>query len=213
MTEFKILYIDEEDEERRRFQFYIKKNDTESKFKVDAIEPDADFDAFIEKIMNENYDAIITDHKLGDAKPDVLYDGIDVVKKISTLRMNFPCFILTSWDDEAVKNGEDVNIVYIKGLMSGEEGHKATFIDKIENQIKHHRNKIKEYRDEYEELSNKEFLDSYEDERIAELDTLLEKMTNNSSFIPKKLKTRENLDELHKMINNTDSLIEKLESL
>jgi hypothetical protein len=32
----------------------------------------------------------------------------------------FPCFILTSFDSEAVTQGEDVNIVYIKGLMNGD---------------------------------------------------------------------------------------------
>lgn len=213
MAEFRILYVDEEAEERRRFQFYIRRNDGESKFEVVALEPNENLEDFVEEIMNGNYDAIITDHKLGDAMPEILYDGIDLVKMISDRRLDFPCFILTSWDDEAVKNGDDVNIVYIKGLMNGEEGHKATFIDKIENQIKHHRNKINEYELEYQELLNKDSLNSFEDEKLTELDTIIEKMTNKHSSIPKSLKTRENLDELHKMINNTDNLINKLKDL
>lgn len=213
MNDFRILYVDEEAEERRRFQFYIKRNDSESKFEVVALEPTENLEDFVEEIMNGNFDAIITDHKLGDAMPEILYDGIDLVKMISYRRLDFPCFILTSWDDEAVKNGEDVNIVYIKGLMNGEEGHKATFLDKIENQIKHHRNKINEYESEYQELLNKDTLNSFEDEKLTELDTIIEKMTNKQSSIPKNLKTRKNLDELHKMINNTDDLINKLKDL
>ena len=84
--------------------------------------------------MNENYDAIITDHKLNEENSNIQFDGIDLVEAILKRRIDFPCFILTSFDDEAVRDGEDVNIVYIKGLMESDEekeGHKAKFIDKI----------------------------------------------------------------------------------
>jgi hypothetical protein len=37
----------------------------------------------------------------------------------------------SNFDDEAVIHGEDVNIVYIKGLMDAEDGGRANFLDKI----------------------------------------------------------------------------------
>lgn len=210
MSDYKILYVDEVGEERRKFQLYIKRNDSENKFKVDAKEPEPNIDDFVEMINNENYDAIISDHKLSEENPNIPYDGLDLVSKILETKFEFPCFILTSFDDEAVKDGEDVNIVYIKGLMNGEDGHRATFIDKIENQIKHHKNKIKKYEIEYAELLSNAEINSQDDDRLSELDTLLEKMVNKDSSIPKNIKTRSNLDELHKMINNTDELIAQL---
>ncbi|WP_373072221.1 hypothetical protein [Sulfurimonas sp.] len=215
--DYRILYIDEVQGDRHDFQSYVELNSDEGKFQVDAIEPEENLEEFIEKINNENYDAIITDHQLGEEKPSIQYDGVELVQAFLKVRLDYPCFILTGWEDDAIRDGYDVNIVYPKGIKSitrsNVDKHQAVFIDKIENQIKHHKDKISALESEYKELLNKETLDSFEDDRLVELDTMIEKMTNQSSSIPKDLKKRNNLDELHKMINNTDTLIERLKGL
>lgn len=217
MAQYKILYIDEVQDDRLGFQRYVKLNSDEGKFQVDAIEPEENLETFIEYINNENYDAIITDHKLSTEKASITYDGLDIVKRILELRAEFPCFVLTGWEDDAVRDGENVNIIYYKGIKgltrTSAEKHQALFVDKVENQIKHYKNKIAEYEEEYKVLLQKEELDSFEDDRLTELDSLLEKMTNHKSSIPKNLKKRNSLDDLHRMINNTDSLIEKIKGL
>jgi len=213
MSKYKILYVDEVPYDRRRFQKYIYDHDSEKKFITDAPELDAEIDVFLEKIMLENYDAIITDHKLNEENAMIQYDGIDLVDAILKQRADLPCFILTSFDDEAVRDGNDVNIVYIKGLMNSDEeneGHKAKFIDKIENQIKHHRKKIENSKAELLELSTKAYLDAKDEARLIELDTYIEKTTNAPSSLSPQLKSAHNLNELHKMIENTDKLLAEL---
>ncbi len=211
MSKYKILYVDEVDSERRRFKTYIHNNDTDVEFITVAPEIDYELNIFVDKILNENYDAIITDHKLNEENSNIQFDGIDLVEAILKRRIDFPCFILTSFDDEAVRDGEDVNIVYIKGLMeSDEEGHKAKFIDKIKNQIKHHRKKIANAKKELEELIKKSYLDAFDEARLIELDTYIEKLTNIPSSLPSQLKSMENLSELHKMIDNTEKLLAEL---
>lgn len=215
--EYRILYVDEVQGDRYDFQSYIELNSDAGKFQVDAIEPEEDLESFVEKINNENYDAIITDHHLGEEKPTIQYDGVELVEEILKFRLDYPCFILTGWEDDAVREGKDVNIVYYKGIKnltrSDVQDHQAIFVDKIENQIIHYREKIGVLENEYNELLEKGDLDSFEDDRLSELDTLIERMTNKTSSIPQGLKTRENLDELHKMIGNTDALIQKLKAL
>lgn len=144
MAQYKILYVDEVESERNRFLRYIHKNDDEKEFVTDALEPLPKLEEFLEIILNNNYDAIITDHKLSEANPHIQYDGLELVEAILKNRIDFPCFVLTSFDDDAVRDGDDVNIVYIKGLMTNEEGHLAKFIYKIKNQIKHHQKKNRE---------------------------------------------------------------------
>ncbi|NYT27667.1 MAG: hypothetical protein H0A76_07065 [Candidatus Thiodubiliella endoseptemdiera] len=67
-------------------------------------------------------------------------------------------------------DGEDVNIVYIKGLMyvGAEDGH-ATFLDKIKNQILNHRKRIQEAENELLELvekSDKQNLNAKDEARL-----------------------------------------------
>jgi CheY-like chemotaxis protein len=210
MAQYKILYVDEVESERNRFLRYIHKNDDEKEFVTDALEPLPKLEEFLEIILNNNYDAIITDHKLSEANPHIQYDGLELVEAILKNRIDFPCFVLTSFDDDAVRDGDDVNIVYIKGLMTNEEGHLAKFIYKIKNQIKHHQKKIEKVKEELKGLIKKEYLDAKDEARLLELDTYLEKTTNIKSSLPPQLKSLSHLNELHKMIENTDKLLAEL---
>lgn len=210
MTQFKILYVDEVESERNRFLRYMYTNDDEKEFNTVALEPEPELDKFLQSILDENFDAIITDHKLSEANPNIQYDGLELVEAILKVKIDFPCFVLTSFDDDAVRDGDDVNIVYIKGLMSNEEGHLAKFIYKIKNQIKHHRKKIANAKKELEELIKKDYLDASDESRLLELDTYIEKVTNLPSSLPSHLKSMKNLSELHKMIDNTEKLLAEL---
>lgn len=215
MSKYKILYVDEVSYDRRRFQTYIHNNDTDQEFTTVAPEIDSELEVFLDKIISDDYDAIITDHKLNEENATIQYDGIDLVEAVLKIKADFPCFILTSFDDEAVRDGDDVNIVYIKGLMDSDEeqeGHKAKFIDKIKNQIKHHRKKIENAKIELEALIKEEYLDASKEARLVELDTYIEKTTNIKSSISPQLKSSLNLRELHKMIDNTDKLLAELKS-
>jgi hypothetical protein len=53
---------------------------------------------------------------LNEENSNISFDGLELVKEILDETPQFPCFILTSFDSEAVTQGEDVNIVYIKGF-------------------------------------------------------------------------------------------------
>lgn len=82
MSKYKILYVDEVDSERRRFKTYIYNNDTDKEFTTIAPEIDYELEVFVDTILNENYDAIITDHKLNEENSNIQFDGIDLVEAI-----------------------------------------------------------------------------------------------------------------------------------
>jgi len=218
MAKYKILFVDEVEADIRRFQRYVHRKDTEKKFELIVKIPENTLENFMNEIVDENFDAIITDHKLHEENANISFDGIDLVREILSSKIGFPCFVLTSFDDEAVIHGDDVNIVYIKGLMDrdGENKAHATFLDKIENQIKHYRKRIQNAENELLSLiekSKKTSLNAQEEARLLELDTFIEKSTNQPSSLPKHLKSTKNLDELHKMINSTDVLLAELREL
>lgn len=218
MAEYKILFVDEVESDIRRFQRYIHKKDVDTKFELITLTPENTLENFLEVIQGENFDAIITDHKLHEENANIEFDGIELVRAILNEKHDFPCFVLTSFDDEAVVNGDDVNIVYVKGLMDndGENKAHATFFNKIENQIKHYRKKITNSESELFNLikkSEQKVLVAHEEARLLELDTFIEKATSQPSSLPEHLKSTKNLDELHKMIDNTDRLLVELKEL
>jgi DNA-binding NarL/FixJ family response regulator len=218
MAEYKILFVDEVEADIRRFQRYVYKNDIDKFFELITMTPENSLENFMKEIKEENFDAIITDHKLHEENACISFDGIDLVREIFKEKVGFPCFVLTSFDDEAVENGDDVNIVYIKGLMDkdGESKAHATFLRKIESQIKHYRKRIKIAQLKLLELvekSKEKPLNAKEEAKLLELDSFIEKSTSQKSAIPEHLKGTRNLDELHKMINSTDKLLEELKKL
>ncbi len=212
MAKYRILFVDEVEGDIHRFQRYVRSNDTNKDFELVVMTPENTLENFLNKIKNEVFDAIITDHKLHEENAEISFDGLDLVKAILDKKINFPCFVLTSFDDEAVDDGEDVNIVYVKGLMDddAENNTRATFLYKIKNQILHYRKRISSAEKELLELSNKQNLNAKDEARLIELDTLIEQSTDKKSALPKHLKGTKNLDALHKMIENTDELLKNL---
>ncbi len=215
MKKYKILFVDEVAADIRRFQRYVEKNDSDKDFELIVMTPENTLDNFLNEIKDEKFDAIITDHRLYEENANISFNGLDLVKAILGEKIHFPCFVLTSFDDEVVADGEDVNIVYIKGLMHTDaegSGH-ATFLDKIKNQILHHRKRIQEAENELLELvkkPNKQDLNAEDEARLQELDTFIEQSSGKKSSLPKHLKGTKNLDALHKLIESTDELLKNL---
>ena len=135
---YKIIFIDEENSQHELFQTYIEESDRQ--LEVKCLFPKSSLEEMLETIVEETPDAIVSDYLLNDIKEDIDYNipytGVELVKQFQQERPNFPCFIITSFDNEAVAETNDVNLVYIKALLTnGETNTKARFYDKIFEQI------------------------------------------------------------------------------
>lgn len=214
---YRIIFIDEVPADIRRFQRYVEKNNSKKQFEVIAKIPLENIDELIEEIFSENIDAIIVDYLLSESMSNITYTGVELVEKILEKRKKFPCFVLTSYDDEAVGTSSDVNIVYSKGLMNpkSEEKVNITFLERVKNQIEHYKSKISNAEKELNKIikkSRKLSLTAAEEERLNELDNFLEKALNQESKIPSNLKKKSTLKDLHKLIKNTDVLLKKMDN-
>ena len=220
---YKVIYIDEYREDIDDFLDYFEEKDTNNKFDIEYLLPENTLGIMYEKIFEKNPDAIISDYMLNEYKSDITYNvpytGVDLIEEILNIKKNFPCFVLTSYDDQAIKSSQDVNMIYIKDILHGSEERtnaKANFLDTVENQIIHYKTRIQNAENELLSLiekSKKTSLNAQEEKRLLELDTFIENATNKSSTLPKQLKSTKHLDELHKMINNTDVLLAELREL
>jgi hypothetical protein len=217
---YKLLFIDEEKDVLDDFADYVDEFPLKVKVEVITRLPSENIDAMIDMIMQIAPDALITDFRLNEMKGDIQYNvpynGVDLVEKFQSIRQQFPCFVLTALDDEAVGQSDDVNIVYIKNILyNKEEGNaKAKFLDRVVIQIEHHQKKISDAQEELLQLikvreSGK--ADYGVENRIMELDDFIEKSIDAQSSIPVEFKTFSNTERLDNILSKVDELLKKID--
>ncbi|MCT6590822.1 hypothetical protein N3553_13145 [Pantoea dispersa] len=216
---YKILFIDEEKEAIEDFKDYVDETPTSKNIEVLNEYPLKEIDEMISLIIKLNPDAIITDFMLNEHKTDikygVSYNGIELVKRIMAIREGFPCFVMTSFDDDAVKQSDDVNLVYIKDILHSEKDTKvkANFLEKVVNQISHYQSKIHSVEVELKKLIKLRDTGKagiVDEERIIELDTFLERAIDKKSTIPKEYKKLSNTQRLESILNKVDNILSKV---
>ena len=217
---YKILFIDEEKDTLQDFEEFVEKFHSKIKLEPIAKFPLSNLEEMIECIIKIAPDAIISDYRLNELKTDIKYNvpynGVDLVEEYQRIRNDFPCFVLTALDDEAVNSSNDVNIVYVKNILyNQEEGNaKAKFLDRVISQIEHYKNRIESYKQELAELieiRKKGEADISVENRIIELDDFLEKSIDGKSVLPSEFKTLTNSNKLDTILNKVDLLLKKID--
>lgn len=216
---YKILFIDEEDDAIDDFKDYADETTTSEQILVVAEFPQPTLEEMIQTIIKINPDAIITDFMLNEKKTSIKYgveyNGIDLVKNFTSKRDDFPCFVMTSFDDDAVKESDDVNIVYIKEILHSEKSSnvKASFLEKVVSQITHYRSRIESYENELKaliELRNNGKANINDENRIIVLDQFLEQSIDRQSSIPIEFKELSNTNRLNEILLKVDNLLSKI---
>lgn len=217
---YRILFIDEEQETFEHFQDYVDLSTTKDQIEVITQFPFEDIHELIELIYKINPDAIVTDFMLNDIKEDIKYNvpynGVELMETFLETREDFPFFVLTSFDDLAVNQSDDVNKVYIKNILHNTESEskaKAKFLDRVLNQIDHYKSRINKAEKEILsllKLRNEGKATLENEKRLIELDTFLEYSIDRKHSIPDEYKTLSNKDKLEEILSKVDDLLNKV---
>lgn len=205
MAKFKIAYIDESDADTRRFQRF-----SYNYFEIIPFVPNDSIEETCNNILESHVDAIISDFDFSEQLSTIHYDGTDLVSLFLKKREGFPVFILTSYEDDAISKGEDVNIIYEKKEMDQGE----TFLQRVKAQIEKYKHKLETEENRLLELiaeSKSRKLDALEIEELAELDSKIEKALDKESRIPNILKDDKESSELSELLKKVDELTKKLD--
>lgn len=217
---YKILFIDEQQEDIDFFKDYVEQTPSKDRFEVVIEFPLEDQNEMIVTIFEHNPDAVIVDYMLNEYKENIKYNvpynGVELIEHLLSIREGFPCFVMTSFDDDAIKGISDVNMVYIKDILHGKEketGAKANFLERVENQITHYKARVTTAENRLQELIElrKTNQATIEDEQeIIELDHFLESSIDRGSTIPKEFKSLSNTKRLEEIISKVDELLAKV---
>lgn len=206
MAKFKIAYVDESEADTRRFQRF-----SYNYFEVIPFIPKDSIEETCNEILESHVDAIISDFDFAEQLSTVHYDGTDLVSLFLKKREGFPVFILTSYEDDAISKGEDVNIIYEKKEM--DEGE--MFLQRVKAQIEKYKHKAEIEETRLFELiseSKKRKLNAFEMQELSELDSKIEKSLDKESQIPNILRDDKEASELSELLKKVDELAKKLDS-
>ena len=201
---YKIAYIDEDQSDTRRFQRF-----SYNFFEVVPIIPKDSIEDTCNEILENHVDAIVSDFEFAEQLSTVHYDGTDLVSLFLKKREGFPVFILTSYEDDAISKGEDVNIIYEKKEM--DEGEQ--FLERVKAQIEKYKHKLETDEKRLLELiaeSKKRKLDALEKEELTELDSKIEKALDKESRISNILRDDKEASELSELLKKVDELAKSL---
>ncbi len=213
MPKFKIAYVDESKEEIRKFQRFAY-----STFEVVPVYPRPSIEETCAEILESNVDAIVSDFQFHEEVSDIKYDGTDLITLILSKRDGFPVFILTSFEDDAMRKGDDVNIIYEKGEkyitdQAGNISRNESLLERIKLQIEKYQRKLEVNENRILELiaeSKKRNLSALELDELAELDSKVEKALDKESSIPNILRESKEALDLSELLKKVDELGKKL---
>lgn len=208
-----IAYIDELEDARA--DFFTDAYQSGLFKDIHILAPEATLTEMVDRLLNLQIDAMISDFQLTEAGP-VDYNGEALVEAILARRAGFPCFIQTSFDDAAMRAADDVNRVYSKNPKTG-TGGREQFLQRISLQIERHHARLTEWGDELKKLLaiDREALTALQVERILELDEAIEKNMGLDDQIARQAKRDllkdESLSSRHiDLIDKTEKLIAEM---
>lgn len=224
MAQYKLVYIDEQHEDADEFKDFIETKDSERLFEVKYLPPAQTLEGMLAKVLEEAPDAVISDFQLNEHIKEVgynvPYNGMELVTDFLKIRNSFPCFVMTSFATEAATASEDVNIVYIKGVLKADNKNDPkdfNFLERIRIQIDHYKARIEHAENRIEELltlNNRTVLNMQQEKELIDLDSFLEASIDNRTgrVVPDDLKYLSNNRQLSELLGKVDALISEIKS-
>ncbi|MDP4490044.1 hypothetical protein QDG88_19210 [Pseudoalteromonas piscicida] len=209
MDKFKVVYVDEDESDRTEFRVhFIGKEQCE----LILLHPEENIDHMTQIIIDINPDAVVSDFQLKIKEPKVQYNGADLISKLKREKEYLPCFLLTSYEGEAVNHAVDVNWVHDKDELIPDGSEKPAFSVKVVQQIHVNKTIVDNLKSERSELMGKASLNELEKRKLIDINNEIERYLFKDEILPKELKELDGLHKLDKLIELSELLINSIES-
>lgn len=209
-TKYKVGYLDESASARNSVRQYLK-NDFE--IILFDIEDSTTINSILDKIKDQKLDLIIIDFRLNETG-FVSFNGGDVSEAILNKWPHFPIMMLTSYENEAINQVDNVNIINGKDIFDGENQEKVDiFINKIKSNINRYYTHIKNAEIRICELAEKKLntpLTLTEEEEYSKLFIFLDEIDPENKAFPSHMMNPENVSQLNDMISTAKEILEEL---
>ncbi|MFV0403904.1 MAG: hypothetical protein ACK5KV_08135 [Bacteroides graminisolvens] len=208
MNDFKynIGYLDEEElwqaQAMQRFG---------TEFNVKLIEIPISLSDIWTFIVDNELDAMIVDFRLFESG-QVTYDGAQVISEIIKHNEHFPMFIMTSYENNAVEQSENVLIIRGKDVLTDDELFEK-FSQVLKASISSYRKKVEKAKTDLLEIAQKIRTGGQTtpaDDAIRFNAELFLSQINKDNSMPMNLNSMGHSQQMEKMLDMTKDLLKKL---
>ena len=214
-----LVYVDEQESQANQVVRSAVLSGHFAQDQVAALLPEPTLEATIELILAHHCKALIADYRLSEHMAEVEFNGADLVREYQLRFDRFPCFIATSFAEEAIHEQIDTNIVFPKSDFLLPGGGSAESLDTELPFFLRVRRKVDEYGSFVEttvaefnqlaEIGEQGELTAQQAERLVELDGVVEALRGKSVAVPKHLKG-EPLAAFGDLIGRAEELAERV---
>ena len=164
-----------------------------SDYELKPIELDItpDVKGIIDQVVDKRIDVLLLDYQLTSFVSNVDFTGVRVAEKANNRFLNFPIFILTSFEDELYKHEVfDAYKVFDFERYMSEDAERIELNRKIIEQYRMRKKDLAEKQEELYELLKHEGESQQIDNRILELDDYIEKSLDGENAVSTEEKKR-----------------------
>ncbi len=203
---YTIGYLDEEELWQAQASAKLSSN-----YNVEIIEVPIPISEIWNQVVDRNLDALIVDYRLFGSGV-VAYDGNAVVAEIMKHNEHFPMFIITSYEDDAIKKGDNVLIIKNKDIFTDDNLFEK-FSGQLDAIIRVYNEKVKQAKDTIFQINGKqnngEALSNDEKEKVFKAELFLSEIDKDNS-LPSHMFSVGQSQQLQEMIELTQELLGKL---
>lgn len=220
MEMIKVGIIDDDESKVTQIMTYLlygmkdapkQKADKYSNIRLEVIEIplSVDMNDITEYIIGKQIDALLIDYNLTSYEA-VSYTGVQLARYIQERFMEFPLFILTSYEDELYEQEIfDVYQIFNFERYLSEPQERIELHYKLIQQVVKYRKQLELWKKEIESLLPQKGQSAAIDNRILELDTKLEKSIDGHAAIPDEIKNDLCSSKLDVLIEKIDLLLKE----
>ena len=213
-----LVYVDEQRSQGRQVVRSAVASGQFSEEQVAAMLPEDTLEGTIDVILAQHCKALIADYRLSEHMAGVDFNGVDLVREYQRRFDGFPCFVATSFAEEAVRESIDTNIIFAKsdflrarvGVEGSEPG--LPFFVRVRRKLEEYESFVDATIAEFDRLAKRGEqgeLTIQDAERLVELDGVVEKLRGKDAALPAGVKGK-SLAAFGELIGRAEALAERV---
>lgn len=191
--------------------------------RIERVDLSDRLDDMVDKIVSTEPDCVLVDYRL-ESQSTATYTGVELAEGLNSQIKQLPVFILTSYEEDLFRETSfNAYQVYDVARFFDDVDSTTSSLDnrltnpgmyelnrKIIHQAILYRREIDSLKKELDDLLNKTDRSVYDDDRILEIDCLLEGSVDAKHALPKKLKKEICSDNFLMLLDKVDCLIQEI---
>ncbi len=207
---YNLGYIDEDEGWRNTFYQIFKDDFNVVLFDIVS---STTVESIISEITNLNLDGIVVDFRL-DETGIVNFNGDVVAESLLADRPHFPIIMLTSFEQDAIDNVEDVNIINAKDVLDGDSPEKIDVLrSKLQSNIQNYYSKIERTEKRIIELvkkRNEGSIEPKEEEELTKCYMYIDEIYPEEKQIPANLIQQGAITKLNDFVSQSKEILDQL---